>query len=322
MACCISISAAVVQEHGSEYGTELVKKSVQEPIQVTGQASTQKSYLAFRKKSVQEPRKKSVQKPLKVLIITGQHSHDWENTVPILSHYFESSDRFIVDVLLSPDKNEDISDFNAPFADYDVVVSHYYGALWPEAMRNDFQDYVRSGGGFVVVHAANNAFPEWDEYNRMTGLGGWGGRDETAGPYIRLRDGVFVADHDTPGRGGKHGPRHRFRIDNRRPDHPVMNGLPDSWLHAEDELYELLRGPAENLTVLATAFSGPENNGTGEHEPMIMTVTYGNGRVFHTVLGHDATAMDCVGFKTLLLRGSEWAASGKVTLPVPADFPD
>ncbi len=258
---------------------------------------------------------------LKVLLITGQHSHDWEETTPVLADYFDVSDRFEIEVLISPAKNEDISVFNAPFSQYDVVVSNYDGALWPEPMRDDFEEYVRSGGGFVVVHAANNAFPDWEEYNRMTGIGGWGGRDETSGPYVRFRNGEFIADHDTPGRGGKHGPRHEFRIDNRRPDHPVMKGLPESWMHAEDELYELLRGPAENLTVLATAYSGPENNGAGEHEPMIMTINYGSGRVFHTTLGHHVIAMSSAGFRTILLRGSEWAATGKVTQPVPEDFP-
>lgn len=268
------------------------------------------------------PGQESAPKPLKVLIITGQHTHDWETTTIILADYFDASDRFVVDLLISPKNDEDISAFNAPFTQYDVVVSNYSGELWPEPMRNEFEEYVRSGGGFVVVHAANNAFPEWEEYNRMTGVGGWGGRDETSGPYVRLRNGKFVTDHETQGRAGRHGPRHQFRIDNRRPDHPIMNGLPESWLHAEDELYELLRGPAENLEVLATAFSGPENNGAGEHEPIKMTINYGAGRVFHTTLGHDATGMNCVGFKTLLLRGSEWAATGNVTLPVPVNFPD
>ena len=265
---------------------------------------------------------KSVLEPLSVLIITGQNNHAWEETTPVLAQYFDASGRFEVDLLISPGENEDISAFNAPFAEYDVVVSNYNGDLWPEPMRNDFEAYVRSGGGFVVVHAANNAFPEWEEYNRMTGIGGWGGRDETSGPYVRLRNGAFVADHETAGRGGKHGPRHEFRIDNRRPDHPVMKGLPESWMHAEDELYELLRGPAENLMVLATAYSGSENNGSGEHEPMIMTIDYGSGRVFHTTLGHHVIAMSCAGFRTILLRGSEWAATGEVTHPVPEDFPE
>ena len=92
-------------------------------------------------------------------------------------------------------------------------------------------------------------------------------------------------------------------------------------MHSTDELYDKLRGPAKNLTVLATAHADRGTGGTGEHEPMLMVVEYGKGRVFHTTLGHAEPAMKCVGFRVTLARGVEWAATGKVTQPVPADFP-
>jgi type 1 glutamine amidotransferase len=75
------------------------------------------------------------------------------------------------------------------------------------------------------------------------------------------------------------------------------------------------------MTVLATAWSDPGTGGTGEHEPILMVLSYGKGRVFHTTLGHDVEAMRCEGFIATLLRGVEWAASGKVTQKVPATFP-
>ena len=100
-----------------------------------------------------------------------------------------------------------------------------------------------------------------------------------------------------------------------------MKGLPPLWMHTKDELYDSLRGPAEDMHILATAYSAPEYDGTGRHEPMLMTLDYGNGRVFHTVLGHADYSMNCVGFVTTLQRGTEWAATGKVTIPVPDDFP-
>ena len=76
-------------------------------------------------------------------------------------------------------------------------------------------------------------------------------------------------------------------------------------------------GPWENVTVLATA----ESDVTHQNEPILMTISYGKGRIFHTTMGHDAVAMNDVGFVTTLNRGTEWAATGKVTIPVPADFP-
>jgi type 1 glutamine amidotransferase len=172
-----------------------------------------------------------------------------------------------------------------------------------------------------VVHAANNSFPEWKEYNEMIGLGGWGGRNEKSGPYVRFKDGKFVRDN-SPGGGGSHGSQHPFQVVVRNDSHPITAGLPSAWLHAPDELYDRLRGPADNLTILATAYSDPGTGGTGEHEPMIMTVGYGKGRVFHTPMGHSPDAMRCVGFIVTLQRGSEWAATGKVTqTTIPEDFP-
>jgi type 1 glutamine amidotransferase len=228
---------------------------------------------------------------------------------------------FTVDVATSPAAGEDLSGFVPAFSDYDVVVSNYNGQPWCELAQSRFDEYVSQGGGFVAVHAANNAFPEWAEYNRMIGLGGWGGRNEKSGPYLRLRDGRFVRD-ETPGAGGSHGAQHEFVVVIRAPDHPVTAGLPQSWLHAQDELYDRLRGPAEDLTVLATAFSSTETGGTGEHEPMLMVVDYGEGRVFHTTLGHSDRAMQCVGFIVTFQRGAEWAATGQVTkTEVPEDFP-
>ena len=93
------------------------------------------------------------------------------------------------------------------------------------------------------------------------------------------------------------------------------------WMHALDELYDRLRGPAEDVTVMATGFADPEFGGSGEHEPLLMGIAFGDGRVFHTTLGHTDYSINCVGFVTTLNRGTEWAATGKVTQAVPSDFP-
>ncbi|MFQ5808112.1 MAG: HEAT repeat domain-containing protein [Armatimonadota bacterium] len=262
------------------------------------------------------------QAPLKALIVDGQNNHAWKDTTPVLKTILEASGRFEVAVATSPPKGESMADFGPAFAGYDVIVLNYNGDAWPEATRNAFVDYVRSGGGVVVFHAADNSFPDWREYNETIGLGGWGGRNETAGPMVRYRDGQIVLD-ESPGRAGSHPPKHDFLVVIRNAEHPVTRGLPPRWMHSNDELYGKLRGPAKNLTLLATAYSDPERrSGTGEHEPMLFTIRYGEGRVFHTTLGHGPDQMRCVGFIVTLQRGAEWAATGDVTLTgVPVDFP-
>lgn len=259
--------------------------------------------------------------PLKVLIIDGQNNHKWKLTTPILKKYYEDSPRFTADVVTSPAKGEDMSSFRPQFTDYDAVVSNYNGDAWPRETQIEFQAYVHDGGGFVTVHAADNAFADWPEYNEMIGLGGWGGRKKAAGPYLYFKEGELVRDEESGGSGGGHGTQHEFLVATRDADHPIMKGLPEAWMHTKDELYERLRGPAKDIKVLATAYAAPEQKGSGRHEPMLMTIEYGQGRVFHTTLGHIDYSMHCVGFRETLLRGTEWAATGEVTLPVPDDFP-
>jgi len=258
---------------------------------------------------------------LRVLIIDGQNNHDWKTATPLLRRALESSGRFVVDVATSPPAGQDMSGFRPRFADYDVVVSNYNGDRWPTATEQDFEKYVAGGGGFVTVHAANNAFADWPAYNRICGLGGWFGRTDKSGPYVYLNEAGSIVTDNSPGAAGHHGPQHEFQIRKRGPKHPITDGLPDLWMHTKDELYDRLRGPAEDMTILATAYSAPEFDGTRRHEPMLMVLDYGKGRVFHTVLGHADYSMNCVGFITTLQRGTEWAATGKVTIPVPDDFP-
>ncbi len=264
--------------------------------------------------------------PIKTLIVTGQNNHVWEVSHVAIKQVLENSGLFAVDLAISPAKGADMSEFKTDFSAYQLVVLDYNGDRWPEGTDKAFLDYVDKGGGVVIYHAADNAFREWKEYNKILGFGGWEGRNETDGPYIYLKDNKPVYD-ETPGAGGSHGSQHEFVLNGGNPDHPVTKGLPAKWRHAKDELYDRMRGPGIVKDVLFWAYSSPDTGGSGRDELSIFTVDYGNARIFHTTLGHagktldDNIAMQCAGFQVTLLRGAEWAATGKVTQKVPADFP-
>ncbi|MDX1284714.1 MAG: ThuA domain-containing protein [Draconibacterium sp.] len=265
---------------------------------------------------------------IKALIVNGQMNNSHENKAmsEALETMLEITGEFNVEFATSPKKGKDMSTFKPNFKDYDVVILDYDGDEWPEETKNNFVEYVKTGGGVVVVHSANNAFPDWKEYNEIIGLGGWGNRNEKHGPYVYWENGEIVRI-DTAGVGGSHGDRVPVLVETRNAEHPIMKGLPPSWLHNRDELYGNLRGPGKNIDFLATAYSDSKTGGTGKHEPVLFTIKYGEGRVFHTVLGHVSgrgpqPAIQCAGFIVTLQRGAEWAATGEVLQDVPVEFPN
>ena len=276
----------------------------------------------------------------KIMLLTGQSNryHDWLKSYPLVKADLEETGLFAVEVVITPGRGAGFSGFAPKFSRYAAVVMIYEGDEWPAATKAAFVDYMKNGGGLVTIHDTDNAFPYWKEWNEMIAVGGWGfkkdgvnigARDATWGPKIRWTDGKMVLDSTTPG-NASHPARHDFPIVVRAPNHPIMQGLAGTWVHANDEIYSHLRGPAKNVTVLATALADKTKFATasGENEPMLMTITYGKGRIFHTTLGHVGpndkppfTSLLCAGFITTLQRGTEWAAAGKVTQKIPADFP-
>lgn len=289
----------------------------------------------------------SAEAQLKALIIDGQNNHVvWPKSTIMMKQYLEETGMFEVDImrtqytwkagrekdflpLAGVGKTEDLKDpkadpnFAPKFKNYDVVISNFgwKAADWSKKTQKALEKYMKKGGGFVSVHAADNSFPEWEEYNKMIGLGGWGDRTEKNGPYVYYTDEGKLVRDTAPGKAGSHGPQHIIPITVRETNHPITEGMPVNWLTTKDECYAKLRGPAENMTVLATGKDMSGKAPTDRHEPMLMVLDYGKGRVFHNTLGHDDYSIESVGFIVSFLRGTEWAATGKVTLPIPEDFP-
>jgi type 1 glutamine amidotransferase len=247
---------------------------------------------------------------IQVLIITGQNAHDWKGTTPVLKQALEDTGKFEVRVT-----EEFRGAGPETLAPYDVVVVNYFDRGQPQLRWGDrtdkaFVDYVRSGKGLVIYHFSLAAFTGWTDFEKMS-AGNW-------------RAG-----------NGHHSARHDFSVDIKDANHPILQGLKSPLLVQNEELYSNLKWqPEGSFHVLATAYddhslydekaSDARNkqpmSGAGVNEPILWTDEFGKGRVFVTALGHDGVTSAEPTFKVTFTRGTEWAATGKVTQPIPPDM--
>lgn len=227
--------------------------------------------------------------PLKVLLLSGLNNHNWRETTPCLKKTLEESGRFKVTTTDHPESLTpgDLDTYDVIVSDWNSWKKKAIEEQWSPALRKAYLDFVRNGKGHVVVHAGSCSFYKWPEYQQLCGFA-W-----------KL------------GQTG-HGPRHSFRVKPTAVDHPITRGL--EAFETTDELWNR-PGVHPGVTVLTESFSAKEKRGTGNWEPSALVNVFGKGRNFALVLGHDAKAMSNPGFRTLLTRGTEWAATGEVTLP-------
>ena len=268
----------------------------------------------------------AAEKPIKVMIIGGQNNHDWKKSTPFLKEILDKAGHFeaVIDNAPEASASREAKDaWHPKFKEFGCVVLDYNGQMWADAVKKDFVDYITNGGAAVVIHAANNSFDGWKEYEKMVGLL-WRGKGFGYSLYLD-DNGQVVREKPNEGRGMGHGGQYDWMMTTRDTAHPITRGFPVKWIHAHDELYHGQRGPAENIHILLTAYSDPApgRGGTGKNEPIVWWVPYGKGKVVVNLMGHvgELRCMQCVGFQTLLIRACEWGATGQCTTPVPDDFP-
>jgi len=263
---------------------------------------------------------------IKALIIDGFSNHDWKQTTALTKWILEQSGKFEVEVSTVPVDSLSKGKWSPDFEKYAVVIQntnniHNQKLKWPEKAERALERFVKNGGGLYILHSGNNAFTHWHEYDKMIGLG-W--RPKSFG-YALSIDSNEVVRRIGPGEGAGTGHGDRFNalitILNR---HPINKGFPKKWQTANTEVYYYPRGIAENITILSYAF---DSTGTKQTWPVEWVVKYGKGRVYNSSMGHlwkgeiYPPAYRCVGFQTTMVRAAEWLATGKVSYPVPKDFP-
>lgn len=269
--------------------------------------------------------------PIKVLIVDGMSNHSWRQTTRIAKAIYALGGFFTVDVSTAPDVPTAAAweAWNPGFARYEVVMLNYNsgdapGSLnWPADKQAMLEEFVKGGGGLYVLHAANNSFPDWPEYNKMIATG-W--RKSGFGSAIKVESDLkltLIPPGAGPGTGHGNRADAPIRILRR---HPINKGYPGAYLASTLEIYQYARGPAADCQVLSYAYDGPASGDTRINWPIELLVGYGKGQVYNATQGHvwagetQPNAVRDVSFQTSLIRATEWLARKEVLYPVPAVF--
>ena len=260
---------------------------------------------------------------IQVLLITGHNNteHDWRLMEGILRKTLEDTGRF--DVRITEEFRGASKETLAP---YDVIVINFHGKdrlldaeeqRWGDRADQALFDFVKSGKGVVIYHATfAMGEPSWPEFEHM------------AGAVLR-----FAAV-------SRRNPAVDFPVDIVDRDDPITRGLHAQYEDVIDDMYvSMRRTPGEDIHVLATGYDDPKAYdasawpptnypikvpprledlpGIGKSHPLVWTKSYGKGRVYGFTLGHGPEAMARPFIVGLFTRGTEWAATGRVTIALP-----
>ncbi len=209
------------------------------------------------------------------------------------------------------------------------MIIDYNQERWPDEVNRSLEEYVAGGGGVMVIHAAKNAFPGWKAYEDMVGLL-WRNSQFGYSPYYDA-EGRLVRDEPGEGPASAHGSNYPWKMTTRDTSHPITRDFPKHWVHALDEFYHAPRSRIDesNVHILVSGYSDAAKGGTGREEPVLWWIPYGKGKCLTNTMGHvmmrqpgnTLQSMQCVGFQVTLIRGVQWLATGKCSLPLPDRFP-
>lgn len=228
---------------------------------------------------------------IRVLILSGKNNHQWKQTEAVLLNICQAQESLHAEICTRPDTLS-----LETLQQYDVLLNNWNSwpeneVRWSESTEDGLLEFIRRGGGLITFHASSSTFYQWDEFREIS-TASW--------------------EENT-----HHGKMSPVKVEFHIHDHPLTRGLSDFYIY--DELWIDARSN-EKFTTLAYAVNEELTDTSGEKQAALMVAEYGNGRILHTILGHNARAMRNTGFETLLIRGIEWAARGQVSSAIPQEM--
>lgn len=152
--------------------------------------------------------------------------------------------------------------------------------------KKAFTRFLTQGGGLLVIHFANGAFhyslpgagtTDWPEYRKIV---------------RRVWDHQSNSAHDDFG---------EFKVKVSKVPSPIIAGIKE--FETRDELYFNQKGD-KPIVPLLTATSKV----TGKEEPLAWVYSYGKGKIFQTLLGHNASSFQAPEMKKILKNAALWVA--------------
>ena len=223
----------------------------------------------------------------KILLLTGgqrQH-HGYREQALYLSQALEDTGRYEVTLA------EDAAILETPaMSKYDLIIVNADRRdpefKFTKSQQEALLAWVKAGHGYVSIHGADNAAPDWIPEFRVM-LGG-------VFSHVGLPDGKVRKGH--------------YNVKIVDINHPITKGLAEFPL--DDELYYHMQIEKGVEPLATTAHDGTD-------WPVAWTRIYGKARVFHTPLGHrdfgpgKTDPLHDPNLLKLVIQGVDWVAEGK-----------
>lgn len=219
--------------------------------------------------------------PIKALMICGGCCHDYENQKKIVADFISARANVVFDIVHEggTGRNHKVSVYEKPdfWKGYDVIIhNECFGEVNDVAfVENIANAHRKQGVAAVMLHCSTHSY-------RAAKTEAW-----------RETLGITSTYHEK---------NRDLTIRTVGKDHPIMAGVPDTWLDPKDELYVAAKF-WPSATPLAVAYG----EDTKKDHPVIWLNNAGKARVFATTLGHNNSTMQNAVYQEIVARGLLWA---------------